>query len=86
MSTGTPHKWAVTRQEEHPVIDNTGNPTTEHVTHFITAGGHESTVSHMDNVYSAENVAASIEHKSNELMKVHNLNSTVHPTPPGEAA
>lgn len=86
MSATTQHKWAVTGQEEHPTLDENGKPTTEHHVKFKTASGHESHVTMPDHSYSAQNVAAAIEHKATEIEKVHSLTSESRPTGPGEPA
>lgn len=79
-----PVKWAIIGQEEHPTIGENGLPTTEHHTTFRTEHGHESTVVTPDIHYSAENVAAQINHKARELAKVKHMTSEQPPEPPGE--
>lgn len=84
MSTPTHHQWAVTGQTEKPLLDEEGNPTTEHTVNFRTAGGHESQVTLLDRHFSAQNVHAAITHKARELMKVHEMTSETHPAEPGK--
>lgn len=77
--TGQPHIWAVTDQEEEPSYDENGNSTTLHHIHFKTNTGHISHVTLPDSHFSAANVAAAINHKAAEMVRVHQMNSDNQP-------
>lgn len=86
MTEPTPHKWAVTGQEEHPTMDKDGRPTTDHHVQFVTKSGHKSSITLPDDSFTAENVHDAIDYKANEIEKVHALNASVKPEPPAEPA
>jgi hypothetical protein len=75
----TPHKWAVTGQEEEPTIDEKGFPTTLHHVQFKTNTGHDSHVTLSGHEFTPANVAKAIEEKANHIISVHMLNSTNAP-------
>ena len=74
-----PHTWAVTNQEEEPGYDENGRPVTFHHVHFRTNTGHESHVTLPDTHFSAANVAAEINAKAAEMVRVHHMNSSNQP-------
>lgn len=76
-----PHTWAVTGHEEEPAHDDNGKPTTLHHVHFKTNTGHESSITLPDSHFSAGNVAAQINHKAGEIVKVAGMNSSNQPKP-----
>lgn len=76
-----PHTWAVTGEEEEPIIGEDGRPTTLHHVQFKTNVGHTSTITLPDSHYTAANVAEQIHYKAGEMLKVHNMNSTNAPRP-----
>ena len=75
----TGHTWAVTKQEEEPIIGDNGRPTTLHHVHFLTNTGHESHITLPDSHFSPANVAKAIALKAAHIVNVHTLNSSNAP-------
>lgn len=73
------HAWAVTHEQEEPVIDANGQPTTLHHVHFQTNTGRKSSVAVPDTEYTAQNVATKIHAKAQHINTVAGMNSTNAP-------
>lgn len=73
------HTWAITSQQEEPVIDDDGRPTSVHHVEFKTNTGHTSRVTIPDHQFNAVSVARAVKAKAKEIVSVHHMTSANAP-------